>query len=356
MEKAGTQQLSKQFPATNGLRSLLAWKLRAARRVLQREGLWVLVWEMFCQGLKPLLRVYESLAWHWNCTSGSLRFEVHGNVLTVLPGDQGISRELSAYRTHEPLATKLLKQFLKPGMNVVDIGGNLGYYALLEARAVGNAGRVVAIEPVAANFAQLSKNVKANGYRNIRLHNVAIGASNGIAAMYIGKKSNWHSLHPVPWKTRKTTVRVSTLDAMLGEHNLRSVDLIRMDLEGYEVEVIHGMAETLENYSPRLLVELHPHVAGADAILRYLRQLKTLGYNLDWVLDHERDRPLRSWFLRPEKLTLEELLTDPRITTYKRTLHVLLARNGAKRIPLERDSSWTPAQTLLGGCGSVPRG
>ena len=67
-----------------------------------------------------------------------------------------------------------------------------------------------------------------------------------------------------------------------------------------------------------------------DAILRYLRQLKALGYNLDWVLDNERDRPMRWWFLRPEKISLEELLTDPRITTYPRALHVFLARNGAK--------------------------
>src|SRR5439155_21909505 len=94
---------------------------------------------------------------------------------------------------------------------------------------------------------------------------VRLLAMNGAATMYIGKKSNWHALYPVPWKTREITVRVSTLDAVLDDHNRRSVDLIRMDLEGYEVEVIHGMRKTIENYSPRLLVEPHPHVAGANA-------------------------------------------------------------------------------------------
>lgn len=334
----------KRFWETNTLRSVLARKLGVARRVLQSEGLWVLVWEIFCQGLKPLLKIYESLAWRWSCASGCLSFEVHGSVLTVLPGDHGISRELSAYRTHEPLASKLLKQFLKPGMNVVDIGGNLGYYALLEARTVGDAGRVIAIEPVAANFAQLSKNIYRNGYGNILLHNVAVGATNGTATMYIGKKSNWHALYPVPWKTREITVAVSTLDAVLAQHNLCSVDLIRMDLEGYEVEVIHGMVETIENYSPRLLVELHPHVAGADAILGLLRHLRVLGYDIAWLLDSERDQPIRSWFLRPEKIHLEELFKDPRIITGTRALHVFFARKFAKRIPLERGSSWTRAQ------------
>jgi hypothetical protein len=95
-------------------------------------------------------------------------------------------------------------------------------------------------------------------------------------------------------------------------------------------------------------------VAGVDAILRYLGQLKALGYNLDWVLDNERDRPMRWWFLQPEKISLEELLTDPRITTYPRALHVLLARNAAKRIPLKR-SNWAPAQAAIGARRSVPR-
>lgn len=340
---------------TNGLRSGLARKRRAVRRVQQKEGFGVLFWEILNQGLKPLVKVYESLVWLWNRASGRLCFNVHGHVVTVLPGDHGISRELSVYQMHEPLATQLVKQLLKPGMNVVDIGGNLGYYPLLEAQMVGDAGRVIAIEPVAANFAQLSKNVEANGYRNILLHNVAIGASNGTAPMYLSKKSNWHSLHPVPWETREITVRVSTLDALLAQHNLLSVDLIRMDLEGYEVEVIQGMAETIKNYSPRLLVELHPHVVGAEAIVGYLRQLKELGYELDWVLDNERDRPIRWRFLRAEKISLEELITDPRITTDARTLMVLLARNVAKRFLLQWNSSWTPAETVFGAYASVPR-
>src|ERR1700738_267133 len=256
--------------------------------------------------------LYESVVWRWNRARGRTCFNVHGDAFTVLPGDHGISRELSVYHIHEPLTTELVKRFLKPGMNVVDIGGNLGYYALLEAQMVGDTGRVIAIEPVAANFAQLSKNVEANGYRNILLHDVAIGTSNGTVPMYLSKKSNWRSLHPVPWKTREIMVRVSTLDALLALHKLPSVDLIRMDLEGYEVEVIRGMAETIKNYSPRLLVELHPHVVGAEAMVGYLRQLKAFGYELDWVLDNERDRPIRWRLLQAGKISLEELLRDPR--------------------------------------------
>ena len=323
------------------LRSIWAQKCRAARRLRERHGLSALAWETFCQGLKPLLWLYEAAVWKWHGLIGRSSFEVHGHRFGVLPEDPGVSRELSVYRTHEPLTTQLLREFLKPGMNVVDIGGNLGYYALLAAQVVGEKGRVIAIEPVAANFARLCENVRANGYRNVLLHNVAIGPSNGTGCMYIGKKSNWHTLHPVPWQVREITVPVSTLDLLLKPYDLPSVDLVRMDLEGYEVKVIDGMMETIERYSPRLLVELHPHLVGVETMCAYLQRLKTLQYELDWVIDNERDRPLRWRFLRPEKLTLEELARDPWMTTEARTVVALLARPATQRRASKRSFGGT---------------
>jgi len=331
-----------------GLLENLARKGRAVRGLQQKEGISGLFLEILHQSLKPLLMLYEGVVWRWNRARGRTCFKVHGDAITVLSGDHGISRELSVYQIHEPLTTELVKQFLKPGMHVVDIGGNLGYYALLEAQMVGDTGRVIAIEPVAANFAQLSKNVAANGYRNVFLENVAIGTTNGSAPMYLSKKSNWHSLHPVPWETREVTVRVSTLDSLLARHELPSLELVRMDLEGYEIEVIRGMKSTIKKYRPRLLIELHPQVVGAQAMVTFLKQLKGLGYELEWALDNERDRPIRWRFLQVEKMSLEELLSDSRITRDTRTLMVLLANKVARRFHVERNSGWKPAETTFG--------
>jgi FkbM family methyltransferase len=332
----------------SGLLESLARKRRAVRVLRQKEGISGLLLEILHQGLKPLLMVYEGVVWRWNRARGRTCFNVHGHALTILPEDHGISRELSVYQIHEPLTTELVKQFLKPGMNVVDIGGNLGYYALLEAQMVGDAGRVIAIEPVASNFAQLSSNVAANGYRNVILENVAIGTINGSAPIYLSKKSNWHSLQPVPWETSEVTVRVSTLDSLLARHELPSLDLIRMDLEGYEIKVIRGMKSTIKKYRPRLLIELHPQVVGAQAMITFLKQLKALGYELEWVLDNERDRPIRWRFLQAEKISLEDLLSDSRITTDTRTLMVLLSNKLARQFRAEPNSGWTPTETVFG--------
>ena len=197
------------------LPALFTRKWRIARRVYRNEGTFTLLVEVLCQVCKPAVWVYDSFRWWWYQTQGKKSVTVLGHQIAVFRGDPGISRELALYKVHEPLATRLLMQTLRPGMNVVDIGGNIGYYAMLEARLVGPTGMVIAIEPMPKNSERLCQNVQANGYQNIRIHKVAIGDRNGTALMYISEKSNWHSLHPPPSSKGGMKVPVSTLDSLL---------------------------------------------------------------------------------------------------------------------------------------------
>src|ERR1700722_11608766 len=71
-------------------------------------------------------------------------------------------------------------------------------------------------------------------------------------------------------------------------------------------------------------------------------------FDLDASTKWVRDRPIRWRFLQAEKISLEELLSDSRITTDTRTLMVLLSNKVAKRFRAERNSSWTPAETVFG--------
>ena len=316
------------------LPALFTRKWRIARRVYRNEGTFTLLVEVLCQVCKPAVWVYDSFRWWWYQTQGKKSVAVLGHQIAVFRGDPGISRELALYKVHEPLATRLLMQTLKPGMNVVDIGGNIGYYAMLEARLVGPAGMVIAIEPVPENSGQLCKNVQANGYQNIRIHKVAIGDRNGTALMYISEKSNWHSLHPPPSSKGGMKVPVSTLDSLLMPYHLSSVDLVRMDLEGYEVVVIEGMKRTLEKYGPRLLVELHPLTVVVPAMEKYLRSLENLGYSVEWLIEQERDLPLRWRFLKVERPTMNELMNDPRIREDPRALTALFSKHPGEHHPV----------------------
>jgi FkbM family methyltransferase len=307
----------------------IARKWRMARRLYREEGALPLFVEVSCQICKPIVWLFDSCRWMWFRARGHKSFTVMGNQIAVFPRDPGISKELALYKVHEPLATRLLMETLKPGMNAVDIGGNIGYYAMLEARLVGPSGKVIAIEPMPENSEQLCKNVKNNGYENIHIHKTAIGDRDGTALMYIAGKSNWHSLHPPVSAKGKMKVSVSTLDSLLAPYNLPSLDLVRMDLEGYEIVVIDGMKRTLKKYGPRLLVELHPLLVGTQAMEKYLRSLEAMGYGIEWMIEQERDMPLRWQFLKVERPTMRELMNDPRVWEDPRALTVLFS----KRLP-----------------------
>jgi FkbM family methyltransferase len=306
-------------------------KWRLARRVYLKEGTSTLLAEMLYHAGKPLLWAYESARWRWYQMRGQKSFQVLGHEIAVLPKDSGISRELALHKVHEPLATRLLQETLRPGMNVVDIGSNIGYYALLEARLIGPQGLVIAIEPMRENARQLIRNIETNGYRNILVHEFAIANRNGTADMNVSEKSNWHCLTAVPWPSKKRKVPVSTLDNLLKGLCLARVDLVRMDLEGYEVVAIEGMQWALEKYSPRLLVELHPHIIGTQPIVEYLRFLNDLGYGVEWLIEQERDVALRWRFLKAERPTMNDLMCDSRISGDPRAVTVLLTRDRADR-------------------------
>ena len=99
--------------------------------------------------------------------------KVNGSKMSLLPNDRGISAELMLFKKHEPLHTKLLSRELKSGMVCVDIGSNIGYFALLESKLVGKKGKVISIEPSPPNFKCLEKNVKFQNTSNIEPYNFA---------------------------------------------------------------------------------------------------------------------------------------------------------------------------------------
>ena len=105
--------------------------------------------------------------------------DVNGYKLAVIPGDLGISSELMMFKTHEPLTTKLLSKELKKGMTCLDIGGNIGYYTLLESNIIGNTGKVIAIEPSPPNFQHLKKNLDLQDAKNVDAYNFAAGDVDG---------------------------------------------------------------------------------------------------------------------------------------------------------------------------------
>jgi len=237
---------------------------------------------------------------------------VMGHKMYLSRDDKGISRELMAYGVHEPVTTELLRQEIKRGMRVVDIGANIGYYTLQAASLVGESGEVIAIEPVPENVSLLRMNVKANGYQNVRILEAAIGSDDGTAQLYLAAESNWSSLIRRHANQSHIDVRLWKLDTLLAEEE--RVDYIKMDIEGSEAEVINGMIGILRRYRPGMFIEAHPTHVGGKAIVRLLEQLRDLGYETKYVVDKAFNYPTVRTNAAVETLSISRLMEDKRVS------------------------------------------
>ena len=186
--------------------------------------------------------------------------EIQRNKMYLNPTGSDISTELLVRGIHEKGATRIFREELKEGMHVVDIGANIGYYALIEAQIVSTKGKVYAIEPEPNNFELLNKNVKINDFTDIiETFQMAIADKDGHSKLYLSGKSNLHSLLPNSEnEDGYCIVETTTLDNFLWDKY--PVDFIRMDVEGFEYEVIEGATKTLEREGPlKLFIEFHPY-------------------------------------------------------------------------------------------------
>jgi len=193
--------------------------------------------------------------------------------------DKGIGRDLALDGIREPESVNEIKKILKKGNVVVEIGANIGYYALVESKIVGNTGKVYAIEPHPENINSLKKNIKINKYENIEVYSIAIGEVNGVAKMNVSTHSNLHSLFIRNFDhiIKSMKINVITLDNFL--KNKRFPNLIRMDLEGYEYNILKGMKKILKAKKPLILfIELHPHLLDYKKTLNVLKTLKKYGF------------------------------------------------------------------------------
>lgn len=222
--------------------------------------------------------------------------KVNGYNLNVVPNDVGISSELLVFKIHEPLTTKLISKLLRKGMVCLDIGSNIGYYALLEHKIVGNEGKVIAIEPSPANYNTLKENIKLQNSSNIENYNFAAGDKNGLTRFVIDKRSNGCMTIPegeepiIPGEIIE--VPIKKIDDFIDEIKLQQVDFLRMDVEGYEHHVFNGMNKTLEKFKPMIQIEVHSSLMGKETTIQLLKTLKKQGYEILYYIPRDVDVPI----------------------------------------------------------------
>jgi FkbM family methyltransferase len=179
-----------------------------------------------------------------------------------------VQRAMSAY---EPAKHALIRRHLRPGMTFIDVGANKGDFTLLAARLAGNSGTVISIEPAPENHSVLQRSIELNDYTNIRVLQVALSDRDGTANLQIGSTSGSHTLSPEFNGLRTVAVPTRTLDGVVAEQQLGSVDMIKIDVQGLELAVLRGAAQTLRaNPGIILLLDLPKQSEKRRAIGEYL--------------------------------------------------------------------------------------
>ena len=227
-------------------------------------------------------------------------------------GTLGLSKVLFVYGTRELPDVAIVKEAITEGMVIADIGANIGFYTLLEAQLAGPTGHVYAFEPDPRNIPLLKENIVLNDFsERITLYEQAVSDRAERKRFQLGARSNVSSFVDRPDVVDAVDVDCISLNEF--EH-IDTVDMLRMDAEGYECKIIAGvlphLAKTDRPFS--IMLEVHPNEYN-DTDLNFSAQLEAL-YELNFKASRIVMSKSKREFMITNGLTPKGSWTETRYT------------------------------------------
>src|SRR4030095_6925791 len=178
---------------------------------------------------------------------------------------------------YEPEVRELMKTIIRPGMRCIDAGASTGYYTCLMGTLVGSAGKVHAFEPMPESFRMLNKNVEENNLGQV-VDAYQLACSNSSTAIEATALGNMY----IP-RTHQAGEAVSMEAALVAELVSGVVDVIKIDVEGYEMEALTGMSRIIRDHRPVIFSEINEYwlrTCAQSSGKAYLEYLTDLGYRV----------------------------------------------------------------------------
>lgn len=177
----------------------------------------------------------------------------------VSPEDDYVGGSIIREREYEPYMTRIFQQFVRPKMQVLDLGANMGYFSLLAASIVGPAGRVYSWEPSPENVKLLLASKQLNQFSNIEIVQAAAGSTSGLLK-YFPNFSNGLVM-PINNERPEDAIPAETVMALRIDDYLppdAKIGFIKIDVEGFEYEALSGALETIQRCHPIIAAEFGP--------------------------------------------------------------------------------------------------
>jgi FkbM family methyltransferase len=174
----------------------------------------------------------------------------------------------------------LLNKYIGKGDTVLDIGANIGFYARIISKLVGKEGKVHCFEPDPANFKHLVRG--SADLVNTVLNEKAVGPKSGKIKIYTSPELNVdHRTYEPEVYERAFEIEAVSVDDYVKQANIQKISLIKMDIQGFEMQALEGMKATLvKNSDVTLISEFWPYGLrkAGDSLPAYHSALTQLGF------------------------------------------------------------------------------
>ncbi|MFH1626575.1 MAG: FkbM family methyltransferase [bacterium] len=208
--------------------------------------------------------------------------------LFISPENGCVDEYIYLYGIYEPNILDLITKYLKQGETFIDIGANIGQHSMFAASIVGNFGKVYSFEPIPRIYNQILDSVHLNNFDNIiKAYNFALGEKDTEQTLYITSENiGGSSLIKRSECDKKIEVKIIKGDNILLQ--LKQINLIKMDVEGYEYEALSGIHATLKKFHPIIVLEFNGDSYNKNDNYgdKIISLLNNLGYSLYDIGDY----------------------------------------------------------------------
>lgn len=201
--------------------------------------------------------------------------------------DKNIENVIYERGVYEFGTVSLIKQLLKEGDIFIDVGANIGFLSLAAAVAVGKKGEVLAFEAVPSTYDILVANKELNSFSQLQARCIGVGSKSETVTIQAEEENRGGASILNKNKTSGVEIEVKKLDELITSG---PVTLIKIDVEGYEFEVLKGAEELIKRDRPALIVEYSPVRENSIDPLEMFRWIKELGIYEFYKLKRGKER------------------------------------------------------------------